>query len=168
MRATVSNGPHAALTRYQVVILKQVLDRVDDGVGRDELRDSFVDVRGRPTSPMPVGAAGRPWRSSRRTLTVLFGNDHQVALERLAEITVTVTSADGSRTRVYRVTLPVSEQPLAHCLKRCRRGGLQARRRRRRSVDALAACAGGDQSLQPLLGYARLGFTILPRFRTAS
>ena len=42
-------------------------------------------------------------------------NGHQVSLKGVSEITVTVTSADGSRTRVYRVTLelPVEEIELA-------------------------------------------------------
>ena len=49
-------------------------------------------------------------------------NGDQVALEGVAEITVTVTSADGSRTRVYRVALGAPEQeaapgPWAHCLR---------------------------------------------------
>ncbi len=41
-------------------------------------------------------------------------NGHQVALEGVSEITVTVTSADGSRTRVYRVAIerPVVELTL--------------------------------------------------------
>ncbi|MCY4506835.1 MAG: SwmB domain-containing protein, partial [Acidobacteria bacterium] len=56
------------------------------------------------------------------------GNGHQVTLEGLDEITVTVTSEDGSRTRVYRVALAApeestpphgrpEEQPWAHSLK---------------------------------------------------
>ena len=49
-------------------------------------------------------------------------NGDQVALEGVAEITVTVTSADGSRTRVYRVALGDPEQeatpgPWPHCLR---------------------------------------------------
>ena len=41
---------------------------------------------------------------------------HQVALDGVAEITVTVTSADGSRERVYRVRLSEPEQAAASAL----------------------------------------------------
>ena len=49
-------------------------------------------------------------------------NGHQVALEDLGEITVTVTSADDSRTRVYRVQFPETawdpaSDPWPHCLR---------------------------------------------------
>ena len=49
-------------------------------------------------------------------------NGHQVALEDLGEITVTVTSADDSRTRVYRVQFPETawdpaRDPWPHCLR---------------------------------------------------
>ena len=40
-------------------------------------------------------------------------NGHQVALAGLAEVTITVTSADGSRTRVYRVALEAPPVELA-------------------------------------------------------
>ena len=40
-------------------------------------------------------------------------NGHQVSLDRVEEITVTVTSADGARTRVYRVTVQRPEVELA-------------------------------------------------------
>ena len=40
-------------------------------------------------------------------------NGHQVSLDRVEEITVTVISADGSRTRVYRVTVQRPEVELA-------------------------------------------------------
>ena len=49
-------------------------------------------------------------------------NGHQVALQDLGEITVTVTSQDGSRTRVYRVRFPETgwdpaRDPWPHCLR---------------------------------------------------
>ena len=49
-------------------------------------------------------------------------NGHQVALAGLAEITVTVTSADGSRKKVYRVRFPETgwdpaRDPWPHCLR---------------------------------------------------
>ncbi len=47
-------------------------------------------------------------------------NGHQLALEGIDAITVTVTSADGSRTRVYRVRLEggaAQEAPWTHCLR---------------------------------------------------
>ena len=56
------------------------------------------------------------------------GNGHQVALEEGGEITVTVTSADGSRTHIYRVWIggaearPEGEEPSPDCL----RGGIAA------------------------------------------
>ena len=55
-------------------------------------------------------------------------NGHQVALEEGGEITVTVTSADGSRTHIYRVWIggaearPEGEEPSPDCL----RGGIAA------------------------------------------
>ena len=47
---------------------------------------------------------------------------HQVALQDLGEITVTVTSQDGSRTKVYRVQFPdtgwdPARDPWPHCLR---------------------------------------------------
>ena len=49
-------------------------------------------------------------------------NGHQVALEGVEEITVTVTSRDSSRTKVYRVTFPEvawdpARDPWPHCLR---------------------------------------------------
>ena len=49
-------------------------------------------------------------------------NGHQVALQDLGEITVTVTSADGSREKVYRVSFPetgwdAARDPWPHCLR---------------------------------------------------
>ena len=45
-------------------------------------------------------------------------NGHQVTLAGVAEITVTVTTADGSRERTYRVALEAAaEEPWAHCLR---------------------------------------------------
>ena len=66
---------------------------------------------------------------------------HQVALEGLSQITVTVTSADGSRTRVYRVAFDVPEQPWAHCLKGAVAEGFSLVIYEGGSVDELVACA---------------------------
>ena len=72
---------------------------------------------------------------------------HQVALEDLDEITVTVISEDGSRTRIYRVALEATEQetepePWAHCLKGALAEGFSLLVYEGGTVDELAACAG--------------------------
>ena len=66
---------------------------------------------------------------------------HQVALEGVGEITVTVTSEDGSRTRVYRVRL-AEPAPAADCLRGAVASRLQPRRlrgRQRRGAPGLRA-----------------------------
>ena len=65
---------------------------------------------------------------------------HQVALAGVGEITVTVTSADGSRERVYRVTLTESG-PSADCLSGAVAVGFSLVVYGGGSVDALEACA---------------------------
>ena len=75
---------------------------------------------------------------------------HQVALEDLGGITVTVTSADGSRTKTYRVRLlgeteeeeaePVPE-PWAHCLRGDVAVGFSLVVYEGGSVDELVTCA---------------------------
>ncbi|MCY4506982.1 MAG: fibronectin type III domain-containing protein [Acidobacteria bacterium] len=72
---------------------------------------------------------------------------HQIALDGVDEITVTVTSEDGSRTRVYRVALEETEQeaepePWAHCLKGAVAEGFSLLVYEGGTVDELAACAG--------------------------
>ena len=70
------------------------------------------------------------------------GNGHQVTLEGLAEITVTVTSEDDSRTRVYRVALAApEEQPWAHSLKGAVAEGFSLLVYEGGSVEELAAAA---------------------------
>ncbi len=64
---------------------------------------------------------------------------HQVALAGTEAIAVTVTSEDGSRTRVYRVALP--EQPWAHCLKGAVDEGFSLVVSEGGSVEELAVCA---------------------------
>ncbi|MYH48569.1 MAG: hypothetical protein F4151_03320 [Gammaproteobacteria bacterium] len=76
---------------------------------------------------------------------------YQVTLAGTSEITVTVTSPDGSRTRVYRVTLAGAEEPLspqehldepwAHCLKGAVAGRFSLVVYEGGSVESLAACA---------------------------
>ena len=61
-------------------------------------------VTRRRSRPRPCSAARRS-PSTRPTTDGDESNGYQVALQDLTEITVTVTSADGSRTRVYRVQL---------------------------------------------------------------
>ena len=68
---------------------------------------------------------------------------HQVAVEGGAEITVTVTSADGSRTRVYRVGFAAAsaQAPSASCLRGAVNVGFSLVVYGGGSVDALEACA---------------------------
>ena len=71
---------------------------------------------------------------------------HQVALDGVAEITVTVTSSDGSRERVYRVRLSEPEQAAASALTfDCFRGavtvGFNLVVHEGGSVEDLVACA---------------------------
>ena len=73
-------------------------------------------------------------------------NGDQVALEGLGEITVTVTSADGSRTKTYRVTFGEAEQestpePWAHCLRGDIAEGFSLVVYEGGSVEELVACA---------------------------
>ena len=65
---------------------------------------------------------------------------HQVALEGVGEITVTVTSEDGSRTRVYRVRL-AEPAPAADCLRGAVTTGFSLAVYEGGSVEALEACA---------------------------
>ena len=67
---------------------------------------------------------------------------HQVALEGVSEITVTVTSADGSREKVYRVQLgdPTPES-WAHCLRGDIAEGFSLLVYEGGSVEDLVACA---------------------------
>ena len=73
-------------------------------------------------------------------------NGHQVALEGLGEITVTVTSADGSRRRSYRVALADPEpegtpEPWTHCLRGDVAEGFSLIVYEGGSVEELVACA---------------------------
>ena len=71
---------------------------------------------------------------------------HQVALEDLSEITVTVTSQDGSRTEVYRVRFPETawdpaRDPWPHCLRGAVSEGFSLIVFEGGSVDELVGCA---------------------------
>ena len=69
---------------------------------------------------------------------------HQVAIEDISEITVTVTSADGSRTKVYLVRFgdaAEAEQPVVACLRGAVTVGFSLLVYGGGSVDDLAACA---------------------------
>ena len=73
-------------------------------------------------------------------------NGHQVALEDLGEITVTVTSQDGSRTRVYRVQFPETawdpaRDPWPHCLRGAISEGFSLVVHEGGSVEELIGCA---------------------------
>ncbi len=67
---------------------------------------------------------------------------HQVDLATADAITVTVTSADGSRERVYRVALErASEEPRPHCLRGDLAEGFSLAVFEGGTVEELAACA---------------------------
>ena len=71
---------------------------------------------------------------------------HQVALQDLDEITVTVTSADGSREKVYRVSFPEvawdpARDPWPHCLRGAISEGFSLVVFEGGSVEELATCA---------------------------
>ena len=71
---------------------------------------------------------------------------HQVALQDLGEITVTVTSADDSRTRVYRVQFPdtgwdPARDPWPHCLRGAVSAGFSLVVYEGGSVAELVGCA---------------------------
>ena len=71
---------------------------------------------------------------------------HQVALQDLGEITVTVTSADDSRTRVYRVRFPetgwdAARDPWPHCLRGAVSEGFSLVVFEGGSVEELVSCA---------------------------
>ena len=73
-------------------------------------------------------------------------NGHQVALQDLGEITVTVTSQDGSRTKVYRVQFPETgwdpaRDPWPHCLRGAVSEGFSLVVYEGGSVEELVGCA---------------------------
>ena len=73
-------------------------------------------------------------------------NGHQVALQDLGEITVTVTSADGSRKKVYRVRFPETgwdpiRDPWPHCLRGAVSEGFSLVVYEGGSVEELVSCA---------------------------
>ncbi len=68
--------------------------------------------------------------------------DHQVALEGVGEITVTVTSEDGSRMRAYRVRL-AEPAPAADCLRGAVTVGFSLVVYEGGSIEDLEACARG-------------------------
>ena len=73
-------------------------------------------------------------------------NGHQVALQDLGEITVTVTSQDSSRTRVYRVRFPETawdpaRDPWPHCLRGAISEGFSLVVFEGGSVEELVSCA---------------------------
>ena len=73
-------------------------------------------------------------------------NGHQVALQDLGEITVTVTSQDGSRKKVYRVQFPETgwdpaRDPWPHCLRGAISEGFSLVVYEGGSVEELVSCA---------------------------
>ena len=73
-------------------------------------------------------------------------NGHQVAFQDLAEITVTVTSQDGSRMKVYRVQFPETgwdpiRDPWPHCLRGAVSEGFSLVVYEGGSVEELVSCA---------------------------
>ena len=74
----------------------------------------------------------------------LVAEGHQVAIEDVSEITVTVTSADESRTKVYRVRFgdaAEAEQPVVACLRGPVTVGFSLLVAEGGSIEELAACA---------------------------
>ena len=73
-------------------------------------------------------------------------NGHQVALQDLGEITVTVTSQDGSRKKVYRVQFPETgwdpaRDPWPHCLRGAVSEGFSLVVHEGGSAEELVSCA---------------------------
>ena len=73
-------------------------------------------------------------------------NGHQVALQDLGEITVTVISQDGSRSKTYRVQFPetawdAARDPWPHCLRGAVSEGFSLVVYEGGSIEDLAACA---------------------------
>ena len=89
---------------------------------------------------------------------------HQVALRDLAEITVTVTSADGSRTKIYRVRLSPEEAagPAPDCLRGDVAVGFSLVVYAGGSVGDLVACAEGRNvtALYALEGGEYVSYTL--------
>ena len=84
--------------------------------------------------------------STRPMPTCDDADGHQVALEDLGEITVTVTSQDGSRTKVYRVQFPETawdpaRDPWPHCLRGAISEGFSLVVYEGGSVEELIGCA---------------------------
>ena len=82
-------------------------------------------------------------------------NGHQVTLDGVAEITVTVTSADGSRERVYRVRIgdagwDPARDPWPHCLRGAVSEGFSLVVFEGGSVEDLVTCAGEPGHRGPL------------------
>ena len=73
-------------------------------------------------------------------------NGYQVDLSSVSEVTITVTSADGSRTRVYRVQFPetgwnAARDPWPHCLRGAISEGFSLVVYEGGSVEELVSCA---------------------------
>ena len=97
---------------------------------------------------------------------------HQVALQDLGEITVTVTSADGSRTKTYRVRLGEEEAagPVAGCLSGDIAVGFSLVVYAGGSIEDLVACAEGRNvaALYTLAGGAFVSYILgAPEFVNA-
>ena len=106
-------------------------------------------------------------------------NGDQVALQDLGEIIVTVTSADGSRSKTYRVRFPETgwdpaSDPWQHCLRGAVSEGLSLVVYEAGSVEELASCAESrgivavyalhdGAYVSYILGGARLREPALPR-----
>ena len=106
-------------TDYEAVVADGVTETtVEAGAAQD---DAVVDIA-------PADADGE-------------ADGHQVALQDLGEITVTVTSQDGSRTKTYRVEL-AEAGPSASCLRGAVSVGFSLVVSEGGSLDDLVACAG--------------------------
>ena len=120
-----------------------------DGIDIGEFDRNRIDYEGTPgagATETTVAAEAM----QRRTDVVIDppdadGNDangHQVALQDISEVTVTVTSADGSRKKVYRVRLDdPAPEPWPHCLLGEVATGFSLVVYEGGSVEELVACA---------------------------
>ena len=87
---------------------------------------------------------------------------HQLALGGVEAITVTVTSADGSRTKVYRVRFgdaAEAEQPVVACLRGAVSEGFSLLIYGGGSVEDLVACAQSRHVVTALYALARAAST---------
>ena len=120
-----------------------------EGIAIGEFDPGTTDYEGVPDEGVTVTAVTAEAMQRGATVTIEppdgdgdDTNGYEVPLEGLDEITVTVTSADESRMRVYRVALEsAAEEPWLHCLRGDIVAGFTLLVYEGGTVDSLAACA---------------------------